>query len=100
MRRMMNAEAAAALARGEVLTETSEENDSSAISDDDEEEPPALERAPLNSAAAPQRQTHFHQHQGKQLGRPPQHHQRNESFHATLWLISMILLISTENYFC
>ena len=85
MRRMMNAEAAAALARGEVLTETSEENDSSAISDDDdEEEPPALERAPLNSAAAPQRQTHFHQHQGKKLGRPSPHQQRNESFHATL----------------
>ena len=86
MRRMMNAEAAAALARGEVLTETSEENDSSAISDDDDdgEEPPALERALLNSAAAPQRQTHFHQHQGKKLGRPSPHQQRNESFHATL----------------
>ena len=60
---MMNAEAAAALARGEVLTETSEENDSSAISDDDDDGPPALERAPPNATAL-QRQPQFHQQQG------------------------------------
>ena len=62
---MMNAEAAAALARGEVLTETSEENESSAISDDDDDDgPPELERAPPNDAAL-QRHTQFNQHQGK-----------------------------------
>ena len=64
---MMHAEAAAALARGEALTETSEEeNESSAISDDDDDGPPALERAPPNAGAvaALQRQPQFHEHQG------------------------------------
>ena len=64
---MMHAEAAASLARGEALTETSEEeNESSAISDDDDDGPPALERAPPNAGAvaALQRQPQFHEHQG------------------------------------
>ena len=75
MRRLMSAEAAAALARGEVLTETSEgeneeeeEEESSAISDDDDG-PPALERAgPPNAALQRQQQQ---PHQGKQEGNGP-----------------------------
>lgn len=75
---MMHAEAAASLARGEALTETSEEeNESSAISDDDDDGPPALERAPPNAgaAAALQRQPQIHEHQGPQRHNP---HRRDE----------------------